>query len=86
MTAPVDGSTFAAGSVVTFTGTATPGADIAVHLGYGLAPLAAEADGNGNWSVSRWLGNAPYTATITQSKDGKQIGGAHTGPTITPAR
>ncbi|MDY0946624.1 hypothetical protein SOM11_11570 [Frigoribacterium sp. CFBP9039] len=85
VTAPADGSTFAAGSVVTYTGTATPEATVSVRLGYGLAPLVAEADENGNWTVSRWLGNAPYTATITQSKDGKQIGGAHTGPTITPA-
>ncbi|MCJ0700080.1 hypothetical protein FRIG_02870 [Frigoribacterium faeni] len=85
VTAPTDGSTFAAGSVVTFTGTATPEATVSVRLGYGLAPLVADADENGDWSVSRWLGNAPYTATITQSKDGKQIGGSHTGPTITPA-
>jgi len=85
VTSPVDGSTFAAGSVVTFTGTATPDADIAVHLGYGLAPVTGEADAAGDWTVSRWLGNAPYTATVTQSKDGRQIGGAHTGPTITPA-
>jgi len=86
VTAPVDGSTFSAGSVVTFTGTATPDADIAVHLGYGLAPVTGTANAAGDWSVSRWLGNAPYTATVVQSKDGKQIGGAHTGPTITPAR
>ncbi|MDY0891978.1 hypothetical protein SOM11_11575 [Frigoribacterium sp. CFBP9039] len=85
VTTPVDGSTFAAGSVVTYTGTATPEATVSVRLGYGLAPLVAEADENGNWTVSRWLGNAPYTATITQSKDGKQIGERHTGPTITPA-
>ena len=85
VTAPAADSTFTAGSVVTFTGTATPDADIAVHLGYGLAPVTGEADAAGDWTVSRWLGNAPYTATITQSKDGKQIGGAHTGPRITPA-
>jgi hypothetical protein len=85
VTAPVDGSTFTAGSVVTFTGTATPDAAIAVHLGYGLAPVTGTADSDGDWTVSRWLGNAPYTATVVQSKDGKQLGTAHTGPRITPA-
>jgi hypothetical protein len=85
VTAPVDGSTFTGGSVVTFTGTAIPDADIAVHLGYGLAPVTGTANASGEWTVSRWLGNAPYTATIVQSKDGKQIGERHTGPTITPA-
>ena len=71
---------------MTFTGTATPGADIAVHLGYGLAPLVAEADENGDWSVSRWLGNAPYTAKVIQSRNGTPLTATHTGPTITPAR
>nr|BFF16080.1 hypothetical protein GCM10025699_73830 [Microbacterium flavescens] len=85
VTTPADGSTFLAGSDVTFTGTATPGADIALHLGYGLAPVIGTADAEGDWSVSRWLGNAPYTATVIQSKNGKQLSGAHTGPTITPA-
>ncbi|GAA0965673.1 hypothetical protein [Frigoribacterium faeni] len=47
--------------------------------------MIGDADEDGDWTVMRWLGNATYTATLTQTRNGRQIGGSYSGPTITPA-
>lgn len=65
VTSHTDGGTFTPGPV-TISGTATTG-DTVTLTANGLAPLQAQADWKGRWSVDRWLGNGFVTFTVTHT-------------------
>lgn len=57
LTSPTQGEGYTAGKPVTFSGTATPGAAIAIKSQYSCATLTtATANDDGNWSVKRTFG------------------------------
>nr|BFF12929.1 hypothetical protein GCM10025699_42320 [Microbacterium flavescens] len=60
-----DGGTFTPGNV-TFRGKASTG-DTVTMTAPGLAPLVAEVDRNGDWSLDRWLGNGFITFTVVHT-------------------
>jgi hypothetical protein len=60
-----DGGTFTPGNV-TITGTGSTG-DTVTITAPGLAPLEAEVDSRGKWSIQRWLGNGFITFTVTHT-------------------
>ncbi|MFZ7086625.1 hypothetical protein [Curtobacterium sp. RRHDQ10] len=67
VTSPTTGSTFAPDTSVLFRGTGKVNARVVVSPGAGLAPVTTTVDGNGEWSVSKYLGNGPYTFTVTMT-------------------
>ena len=78
-----DGDTFTPNTTATFTGTASPHAHIVIRPHGGLPPVTTDADDDGNWSTTRFLGGGTYHLTITQHLDGEPWG-TPTRLTITP--
>jgi hypothetical protein len=69
VTGPADGTTFTANTQVEFTGTGTTGATITATAPQG-APVTTQVKSDGTWSVKKFLGNGPYTFTLTSTLDG----------------
>ena len=84
VTSPKTGSSFPANTNVTFTGTGQVGASIQVKPTNGLAPVNTVVRADGRWSVSKFLGNGPYTFAVTMTP---KSGSAQTSApiTLTPA-
>ncbi|UXN20907.1 Ig-like domain-containing protein [Curtobacterium flaccumfaciens] len=68
VTAPADGDTFTANTQVAFTGTGKVGATITVAPASGSA-VTTTVTRDGTWSVKKFLGNGPYTFTVTSTLD-----------------
>ncbi|UXN20905.1 Ig-like domain-containing protein [Curtobacterium flaccumfaciens] len=68
MAAPADGDTFTANTQVAFTGTGKVGATITVAPASGSA-VTTTVTRDGTWSVKKFLGNGPYTFTVTSTLD-----------------
>lgn len=81
---PSTGSTFTANTNVAFTGTGPIGAAIEVKPTNGLASVSTEVKVDGTWSVSKFLGNGPYTFEVIMTP---KSGAAETSAPIslTPA-
>jgi len=60
-----DGDTFTPGDV-TFSGTGTPGATVTVAPSTGVG-VSTEVRSDGTWSAVRYLGNAAYTMSVSQT-------------------
>jgi hypothetical protein len=60
-----DGDTFTPGDV-TFSGTGTPGATVTVTPATGPG-VSTEVRSDGSWSAVRYLGNAAYTMSVSQT-------------------
>jgi hypothetical protein len=52
---------------ITFTGTATPFAEIKLELWAGARGFTTTADANGNWTGKVWVGESTYTPIIKQT-------------------
>lgn len=83
VTGPTDGATFTANTQAAFTGTGTTGAVITVTPTAGAA-VTTEVTEDGTWSVNKYLGDGPYTFTVTSTLDG--LTETHPGTiSLTPA-
>lgn len=84
VTSHQDGDTFTPNSSAVFRGTGTAGAQVVLDPGAGLAKVTTEVKRDGNWEVTKYLGNGKYTFTPTQT-----VGGSTTtfpAFTITPTQ
>ncbi|MFJ6172204.1 hypothetical protein [Curtobacterium sp. NPDC092190] len=71
ITSHADGDRFTPNRSETFRGTGAAGATITLDPGNGLAKVTTQVTNTGDWSVTKWLGNGPYTFTVSQTKDGE---------------
>jgi hypothetical protein len=69
VTGPTDGTTFTVNTQAAFTGTGTTGAIITVTPTAGAA-VTTEVAEDGTWSVNKYLGDGPYTFTVTSTLEG----------------